>query len=126
MGKVVEHNPNEETRRLVKNLSAVGTRYEDIAAKLGISSDTLTRKYRQELDDGRIDANATVANTLFQQAKSGNVTAVIFWLKTRAGWREKTQVEITGEDGGPVKIDTTVFNELITNLETRRQIKANE
>jgi hypothetical protein len=29
-----------------------------------------------------------VAGFLFSAAKSGNVTAQIFWLKTRARWRE--------------------------------------
>jgi hypothetical protein len=29
-----------------------------------------------------------VAGFLFNSAKSGNVTAQIFWLKTRARWRE--------------------------------------
>jgi hypothetical protein len=34
-----------------------------------------------------------VAGFLFNSAKSGNVTAQIFWLKTRARWRE-TPVEL--------------------------------
>jgi ParB-like chromosome segregation protein Spo0J len=35
-----------------------------------------------------LKANAQVAGFLFNAAKSGNVTAQIFWLKTRAKWRE--------------------------------------
>jgi hypothetical protein len=38
-------------------------------------------------------ANAQVAGYLFNAAKNGNVTAQIFWLKTRAKWRE-TPVEL--------------------------------
>lgn len=98
------HKPSDETRRLVRGLAAVGTRHEDIAAKLGISADTLTRHYGEELRDGRIDANAKVAQTLFQQALSGNTTAMIFWLKTRAQWRETSVQEISGPDGGPLSI----------------------
>ncbi len=33
-------------------------------------------------------SNAQVAGFLFNAAKNGNVTAQIFWLKTRAKWRE--------------------------------------
>lgn len=33
-------------------------------------------------------SNAQVAGFLFNAAKNGNVTAQIFWLKTRARWRE--------------------------------------
>ena len=39
------------------------------------------------------EANATVSGYLFAAAKAGNVTAQIFWLKTRAHWREKTAPE---------------------------------
>jgi hypothetical protein len=33
------------------------------------------------------------------------VTAAIFWLKTRAGWKDTTAHEISGKDGGPVEIE---------------------
>ncbi len=103
-GRTTPHKVTDENRKLVRALASVGTRHEDIATKLQISSDTLTRKYRKELDDGRIDANAAIAQTLFQQAKSGNTTAMIFWLKTRAGWKETNVSEITGADGGELVV----------------------
>jgi transposase len=87
------HEPTDQTRLQVKTLAAVGVRHEDIAAKLDISADTLTKYYRRELDDGRVDANAVVARSLYEQAKTGNTTAMIFWLKTRAGWKETQTVE---------------------------------
>lgn len=43
---------------------------------------------RDELDLGATKANAQVAGFLFAAAKGGNVTAQIFWLKTRARWKE--------------------------------------
>jgi len=52
---------------------------------------TLRLVFRAELDDGGLVANSLVAQTLFKKA-TGNghqsVTAAIFWLKTRAGWKE--------------------------------------
>ncbi len=98
-----DHKPTEENRRLVKMLAAVGARVDDIGTKLGISHDTVLKYYRQELEEGRIDANAQVAQTLFQQAKSGNTAAMIFWMKTRAGWKEKSTHELVGADGGPIQ-----------------------
>src|SRR6185503_12562897 len=44
--------------------------------------------YRDELDLGTTKANAQVAGFLFNSARNGNVSAQIFWLKTRAGWKE--------------------------------------
>lgn len=123
-GQGVAHRPTEQTRSLVKTLSAVGIRYEDIASKLDITDDTLRKHYRKELDEGRIDANASIGQTLFQQAKNGNTTAAIFWLKTRAQWKETDRVEITGADGKPV-VDLSLFDTLIQTLEARRQEKIN-
>lgn len=95
----VEHIPTEETRKLVRSLSAVGIKYVDIAGKLEISDDTLVKHYKKDLEDGRTDANASIGQTLFQQAKNGNTAAAIFWLKTRAGWKETNAIEHSGEVG---------------------------
>ena len=106
------HLPNADTRIKVYTLSTVGTRHEDIASVLGISHDTLVKYYKEELDKGRIEANASVAETLFKQAKEGNTTAMIFWLKSRAKWKETSQHEISGNpDGTPVEV------KIITGIE---------
>ena len=89
-----------DSRNQVYNLSIVGTRYEDIALVLGISDDTLTKYYKSELEKGRIEANAAVAGTLFEKAKQGDTSSMIFWLKTRAQWSEKN----TTEGGAPINI----------------------
>jgi hypothetical protein len=99
------HLPDATTRNKVFMLSTVGTRHEDIATVIGISADTLTKYYHDELAKGRIEANASVAETLFKQAKEGNTTAMIFWLKSRAKWKETSQHEISGNpDGTPVEV----------------------
>jgi hypothetical protein len=49
----------------------------------------LRKRFRDELDRGAAEANATVAGSLFLAAKGGNIVAQIFWLKTRARWRER-------------------------------------
>lgn len=99
------HLATADTRNRVYILSTVGTRHEDIATVLSISHDTLVKYYKEELDKGRIEANASVAETLFKQAKEGNTTAMIFWLKSRAKWKESTQHEISGNaDGTPIEV----------------------
>ena len=95
----VEHIPTDESKKLVRSLSAVGIKYVDIASKLEINDDTLVKHYKKDLEDGRTDANASIGQTLFQQAKNGNTAAAIFWLKTRAGWKETNAVEHSGEVG---------------------------
>jgi hypothetical protein len=74
-------------------MAAYGIPADDISRVVGIDAKTLRKHYRDELDLGETKANAQIAGFLFNAAKSGNVTAQIFWLKTRARWRE-TPVEL--------------------------------
>jgi hypothetical protein len=69
-------------------LAAYGIPEADISGVVGIDPKTLRKYYREELNLGETKANAQVAGFLFNAAKTGNVTAQIFWLKTRAKWRE--------------------------------------
>jgi hypothetical protein len=99
MAQGVPHEPTEATRIIAKTLSAYGVTHEDIAAKLEISVDTLVRYYKRDLDAGRVEANSRVAERLYQIATQkeigkASVTAMMFWLKTRAGWREVQRHEV--------------------------------
>jgi len=80
---------NEVVREKVRHLAGVGVRQDDIAKIIGCAPKTLRKRCRDDLDRGVAEANATVSGYLFA-AKAGNVAAQIFWLKTRAYWREKT------------------------------------
>jgi hypothetical protein len=82
------HRPDPAQRRQVEALAAYGIPEADISGVVGIDPKTLRKHYREELDLGETKANAQVAGFLFNAAKNGNVTAQIFWLKTRAKWRE--------------------------------------
>jgi hypothetical protein len=82
------HRPDPSQRRQVETMAAYGIPADDISRVLAIDAKTLRKHYRDELDLGETKANAQVAGFLFAAAKNGNVTAQIFWLKTRARWRE--------------------------------------
>ena len=99
------HLLDADTQKQVYELSKVGTRYEDIATMLSISADTLTKYYPEELKKGRIEANAVIAGTLYEKAKSGDTTSMIFWLKSRAQWKETQKHEHGGDpDGEPIQV----------------------
>lgn len=83
-------NPTEEQRRMVKTMAAMGAKQEDVAAQIGVRSPKTLRKYfRDELDQGGTEANIGVAQALYKKAKEGDVKAAMFWLKCRAGWRDR-------------------------------------
>ena len=69
-------------------MAAYGIPEIDMARVFGVDPKTLRKRYRDELDMGKTKTNAQIAGFLFNAARSGNVTAQIFWLKTRARWRE--------------------------------------
>ena len=72
----------------VRRFAEIGTPYAVIARIMGMSTSTLTRRCRAELDAGVEVANARIALTLFETAMGGNTTAMLWWEKTRAGRRE--------------------------------------
>lgn len=95
-------NRSEDLARRIKSYAAVGVPAADIAKTCSMSETTLRKLYGEELATAAIDATAQVAGKLFQQCMDGNVTAQIFWMKTRGRWSEKTEVEVT--NGGGVMI----------------------
>lgn len=101
------HEPTKEGRELVKLHAMVGTQQEVIADLLGIDPKTLRKYYRAELDQSLAQANAVIGGSLFNKAKAGDTAAQIFWMKTRARWRETNVIEHTGPEGGPVQIDAS-------------------
>ena len=69
---------------------------------------TLKKHYPEELELGLARANAVIGGTLFAEAKKGNITAAIFWMKTRGGWRETNRIEHSGGTSLEVRqLDTT-------------------
>ena len=106
------HQPDPASRRLVEHHAAIGTPHEQIAKLLQLSLNTLKKHYPEELELGLARANAVVSGTLFAEAKSGNITAAIFWMKTRAGWRETAKVEHSGGTSLEVRqVDATKLSD---------------
>ena len=103
--------PTDEQRKQVEAMAGFGIPQVDIAKVIGISKPTLEKYFRGELDVGSVKATAKVAQSLFKKATSDgsqSVTAAIFWLKTRAGWKETQAHEHSGPDGKPLTIITGV------------------
>jgi len=99
------HVPQPQDRRQVEAMAGYGIPENDIACVLEIDAKTLRRHYRSELDKGHIKATAKVAENLYRKATGEGreaVIAAIFWLKTRAGWKETSLHEVSGKDGAPI------------------------
>lgn len=81
-----------EPRKLLvlRNWKRHGLTNEQIANNIGVSRQTLQNwikkndDIRNALKQGKDEAIAVIENKLFIKAQSGNLTAIIFWLKNNA------------------------------------------
>ncbi len=102
-----QHEPTAEQRNLVRALAGYGAPQDYIAGEIGVSKPTLLKHYAEELNSGVAKANSLVVESLFKTAVKGNVTAQIFWLKCRAGWREREDtnaVTVNAGSGSSIKV----------------------
>ena len=119
----------DEILRKVEALAAQGLSQEQIASCIGCSLATISRrkldneKFDAAIKNGNAKGIATVTNALFQNAKGGNLGAQIFYLKNRAGWRDKQEVEQSGPGGGPIQVESTLSEDQALQLLKKHDIK---
>ena len=119
----VAFEPTDEQRRTVRAMAGFGVPHEDIGTLLEIDAKTLRKHFRRELDRGAVEATAKVAQSLFNMAtQDKNVAAAIFWMKARAGWREKHELVVSTR---PVQeLSDEELTEIIQQGRDRRAIEA--
>lgn len=97
------YEPSDRDRAQVKALAAMGATMFEISLVMSLSEPTIRKHFHLEITTGGIEANAKVAQSLFRQATAAdkpNVTAAIFWLKSRAGWNDGSRAPSDYEPPG--------------------------
>ena len=94
--------PTKEMRQMVEALSGSGMAHQKIMLLIENPS---TKKAISE----RTFYEALMIGTINKAALNGNWNAAAFWLKARAGWKEKT--ELSGPNGGPIQAEVKVNGE---------------
>ena len=85
-----------------ESLAMKGLNNEQIAYSLGMAKSTLYKLISEDSDileyikRGQMSAIEDISNALYETALQGNTTAQIFFLKNRAGWKDKNETEISG------------------------------
>lgn len=99
------YHPTKEQRHLVKVMAGMGIPEETMVSAIlnpatgkPISPVTLRAHFREELDQGFVQANAQVGASLFKNATTPTETypggipvAQLFWLKCRARWQQNPE-----------------------------------
>ena len=91
--------PTDQDRARVQLMAAAGITQPNIALRMGMTDKTLREHFREELDFGVDEINTLAVGSLVQQIKKGNLGAICFWLKCRAGWRETQNIGLVDKDG---------------------------
>jgi hypothetical protein len=116
-------------RAEVETLSAVLTA-EQIADFLGIGRTTffailnrdedLSERYKR----GKARAIGAVAQSLVTKARAGNVTAMIFFLKTQGGWRESVDLAVKQEPIDEIDLSQLSDEELNALVEYGKMLES--
>jgi hypothetical protein len=114
--------PTPEQKTFVRDHAFVMT-HPTLAGQMGISVATLLRHFRDEIDAALDDANSVVAGKLWSKIKTGDLGAIIWWEKTRAG--RNPMLQLGGPGGGPIPIDEMSSRMGAKNL-TDEQLRAIE
>ena len=99
-----------------------GLTSEQIALALGIGQSTLYDKqnefkeFAEAIKRGKGRGIQRVTNKLYEKALEGDNTAMIFYLKNRAGWQDKIEKETIVEHKQVIDL-TRISDEELDNLE---------
>lgn len=99
-----EYAPTDADRLFVERAVMAGTKIETIAVALNIHDDTLRKHFRYEIVTGRERLKGDAVRVLLDSLTDGSLDAAKFVLSRVAGWSEKTALEVSGPNGGPVAV----------------------
>jgi hypothetical protein len=86
----------------VVDLASKSLTVEEIAARLEISADTLTRRFADQIARGRQLCNASLHRKQFERAMAGSDKMLIHLGKNRLGQKDTVEHEHSGPGGGPI------------------------
>jgi len=78
----------------VELLAGCGCTHEEIAAKLGCSSDTLTRRFSDALATGKANGRASLRGKQFELAMKGNPVMLVWLGKNMLGQKDRSAIDL--------------------------------
>lgn len=90
---------SQKDKHIAQGMVLHGVPFEQIAKMLCVSPDALRKHLGPTLHEAKLQASARVASNLYRMATGTGreaLTAAIFYLKTQAGWVERSHLELSG------------------------------
>lgn len=103
----------DKVKEQAVKLALMGLTDDKMADIIGVVHSTFQKwklddpDFSDSLKEAKDHSDSNVVQSLYQKACGGDTTAMIFWLKNRQrhSWRDKVDHEMSGPDGGAIKIE---------------------
>ena len=91
------HVKNEQVGLQIRDMAQMGLSKSQAALAARISPHLLDKYYLEEYLNGQGDMQKGLASVAVAEAMNGNTPVLLHLLKTKLGWSEQHQIEISGE-----------------------------
>lgn len=102
-----KHEPTAESIGMVERLASLGLTLEETSYAIGVHRETFNlyrdSHYSDAIKSGKARGRITSGAVLMREMLAGNMTALIWYEKTRLGMTEKVHTLVSNPDGGPVE-----------------------
>lgn len=83
--------PKPVDENLLRKLAAIHCNQDEMASVLGISVDTLHRRFADQIKDARNEGKMSLRRKMWEMALGGNVTILIWLSKNELGMTDKVE-----------------------------------
>ena len=91
------HVKNEQLGLQIRDLARLGLSKSSTALAARLSTHLLEKYYLEEFLEGQAEMQKGLASVAVSEAMAGNTPVLLHLLKTKLGWSEQHQIEISGE-----------------------------
>jgi hypothetical protein len=91
------HVKNEQLGLQIRDLARLGLSKSSTALAARLSTHLLDKYYLEEFLEGQAEMQRGLATVAVAEAMNGNTPVLLHLLKTKLGWSEQHQIEISGE-----------------------------
>lgn len=98
---------------LLRKLAAIHCNQEEMASVLGVSVDTLHRRFAEQIKDARNEGKMSLRRKMWELALGGNVTILIWLSKNELGMSDKIEQkqDLQVKTLTPKEIETVLSND---------------
>lgn len=92
-----DHQKDEQLGLQIRDLARHGLSKSSTALTARVSTYILEKYYLEEFLEGQAEMQKGLASVAIAEAMNGNTPILLHLLKTKLGWSEQHQIEISGE-----------------------------